>query len=351
MCRKEYGSEYNLGSSAPFLRARAEAPFENARYYRSGRDAMKALAGLGGRRYGRVLLPALCCESMIIPFELNGVSVDFYRLRPDLSADTEDVLAKLGGADMLVYMRYLGIPAFTDDFLHMLREEYPGLILAEDRTQDIIVPREGGFEPDATIASLRKWAALPEGGLLITRQDAPEGGEDTRFGDMRISCMRDKDRYLERPDDAFKADFMARFHAADSLLDEGAGPAAMSRAYRELLYAIDFRAVYEARRRNIAALRARLEPLAAAGALRFLSAAPESSTLYFPVLLDERDRVWRRMIEEKIYCVVLWPLPERVKGLCAATEYNNRHMLGLICDQRYGEDDMDFIAATLAAAL
>ena len=39
------------------------------------------------------------------------------------------------------------------------------------------------------------------------------------------------------------------------------------------------------------------------------------------------------------------------KGVCPVTEYINGHMLGIICDQRCGADDIDFIADTLEDAL
>lgn len=353
MGRTEYGSEFDWRSNDALMTSEnIGLPIEGAKYYRSGRDAMKALARIEGRKPGRVLLPALCCESMIIPFELNGHEVVFYKLMPTLCADTDDVSAKLCDGAMLVYLNYFGIPAFTDEFLSGLRTKYKDLIIVEDRTQDIVVPRsDGGFQPDAMVASLRKWTALPEGGVLKTALNVLQGTPDRRFGEIRRSVMEKKSQYLLHPEEAVKRAFMAELHSADPLLDASAEPAAMAEEYLELLRRIDFSRIYAQRRKNIEVLRARFAPLRDAGKIEFLTDAPEKSTLYFPLLLKARDEVWHKMIEEKIYCAVIWPIPERAKGSCAVTENTNRHMLGIICDQRYDEADMHFIADTLEAAL
>ena len=71
---------------------------------------------------------------------------------------------------------------------------------------------------------------------------------------------------------------------------------------------MDFGKIYSLRLENVRRLKARLTPLKAAGKLDFLTDTPESSTLYFPVLLKERDKIWRRMIDNKIYCAVIWPI-------------------------------------------
>ena len=73
------------------------------RVYRSGGVALKAFARLGGRT--KVLLPALCCESMVLPFEQNGYTVEFYKLCEDLRADEDDVISKLELGCVLLYMR------------------------------------------------------------------------------------------------------------------------------------------------------------------------------------------------------------------------------------------------------
>ena len=82
----EYGSEFDWKSNDALMSGVPQSFVQDDwQLYRSGRDAMKAAARIIGGR--RVLLPALCCESMILPFAANGYDVDFYRLNPDLTGD------------------------------------------------------------------------------------------------------------------------------------------------------------------------------------------------------------------------------------------------------------------------
>lgn len=346
----EYGSEFDWRSNDALI---SDIPQkfvqDDWQLYRSGRDAMKAIARIVGGR--RVLLPALCCESMILPFSANGYDVEFYKMNPDLTGDEDDVRAKLTDVAVLLYMPYFGIRPFTDEFLLSRRESGRNIILVEDRTHDIIVPRgDEGSTPDAVLASLRKWAALPEGGMLRTDMGSCAAGVDARFGDTRREVMEMKVRYLETWEPELKKDFLDMLHGAERLLDESGEPCGMSAEYEALLRRVDFAKLLTKRRANAARLKERLAALDGIK-LRFLSGHPEESTLYFPVYLENRGEVQRAMAQHGVYCPVIWPEPEAAHGVCEVSRYVTEHMLALPCDQRYTPGDMDFIADTLIEAL
>lgn len=346
----EYGSEFDWRSNDALMSGVPQSFVQDDwQLYRSGRDAMKAAARIIGGR--RVLLPALCCESMILPFAANGYDVDFYRLNPDLTGDEAYVREKLTDGTVLLYMRYFGVRPFTDEFLLSLRESVRGITLIEDRTHDVIVPRgEERFAPDAVLASLRKWAALPEGGMLRTGMGSCAADADARFGDTRREVMEMKMRYLETWEPELKKEFLNKLHSAERLLDESGKPCGMSAEYEALLRCIDFTALLAKRRANIARLKERLAALDGTR-LRFLSEHPEESTLYFPVYLENRGDIQRAMAQRGVYCPVIWPEPEAARGACEVSKYVTEHMLALPCDQRYTPEDMDFIADTIIEAL
>ena len=342
----EYGSEFDARANLAFTGSAGAFVQEDWQLYRSGRDAMKALARLLGPR--RVLLPALCCESMIGPFTANGWEVGFYRMTADFRGDEADAREKLRAGDLLLVMPYFGIRPFSAAFLKSLRDEY----IVEDRTQDIIVPRiKEDFHPHATLASLRKWAALPDGGMLQTALGAGEGVSDGRFAAWREEAMEKKSRYLESWEPAVKQDFLAELARASDLLDADAVPVFMGERSRACLRTLDAAAIYRARLKNVRRLAARLTPLRESGKLRFLGEDAENGPLYFPLLLEERGRVQRAMAEKGVYCPVIWPEPKEAAGVCPNAKYAVEHMLAIPCDQRYGEKDMDFIAACLTEVL
>ena len=344
---REYGSEHHWQSRTAYITGSGGLEPEEWSFYRSGRDAMKQVAAM--HRGGRVLLPALCCESMILPFEKNGCAVKFYKLKADLAGDEEDVLKKLGPGCILLYMTYFDVRPFSQAFLEKLRAL--GVFLLEDRTQDIIVRRREEFLPDATVASLRKWAAMPEGGLLKTEAALPPAETDGRFARLRLEAMGEKGDYLELGRPEMKADFLKKLHEADELLDESGKAVAMSPENLGYIEELDFERILERRRQNCYVLRRELKEAAAAGKLSFMGSGENTSGLYLGVMLNNRDTVQKYMAERSIYCPVIWPVPDEAKGVCENCEYVAEHMLALPCDQRYGQKDMEHIAAVLKAAL
>lgn len=344
----EYGGElFSLDSNRPFEKTDLNEIPSDWQLYRSGRDGLMAFARLAGRK--RVLMPALCCSSMVLPFRKNGWEVVFYRLRPDLSADESDVSGKLRDGDVLLYMRYFGIRPFSDAFLEALRGSGRDILFLEDRTHDIWVRRaENGFQPDAAAASLRKWAALPEGGMLKTSLGTYPAGTDKRYGSLRFDAMEGKSRYLETGNAALNLDAREKYSRAEQLLDESAESVRMAPQYEALLRGLDFTAILEARRRNLRRLLEKLAPLIEIGTVRLMTQTPENSGLYLPILIENRDGVQRELIRRRIYCpAAIWPEPTEAAGICPVSHYVTEHMLSVLCDQRYDEADMDYLADNL----
>ena len=344
----EYGGElFGMSSNRPFIGDdRKQIPADWA-LYRSGRDALRAFAGLAGRK--RILMPALSCASMVLPFRQSGWEVAFYRLKPELSADEADVCRKLCDGDVLLYMRYFGIRPFSDAFLEGVRADGRDILFLEDRTHDIWVQRvDEGFQPDAVAASLRKWAALPEGGMLKTSLGAYPAETDTRYGDLRREAMEKKSRYLECGDEALNLEAREKYSRAERLLDESAEPVHMAPQYEALLRSLDFASILEARRRNLRRLLEAFSPLFEDGSVRLMTDKPENSGLYLPILIENRDNVQRELIRRRLYCpAAIWPEPPEAVGVCPVSHDVTEKMLSVLCDQRYDENDMDYLAGNL----
>ena len=348
MRKIEYGGElFDMSSNRPFTGADQKLIPSDWQLYRSGRDALRAFARLADRK--RILMPALCCSSMVLPFRQSGWEVAFYRLKPDLSADETDVSGKLRNDDVLLYMRYFGIRPFSDAFLESLRSSGRSILFLEDRTHDIWAERfDSGFRPDAVAASLRKWAALPEGGMLRTDLGTYPAETDTRYGDLRREAMEEKSCYLETGDERLNLDAREKYSHAEQLLNISAKPIRMASQYETLLCGLDFTAILEARRRNLRRLIEKLAPLIEDGIVHLMTGTPENSGLYLPILIDNRDSVQRELIRRRLYCpAAIWPEPPEASGVCSVSHYVTEHMLSVLCDQRYNETDMDYLADNL----
>ena len=64
--------------------------------------------------------------------------------------------------------------------------------------------------------------------------------------------------------------------------------------------------------------------------------------MFVPIIVENRDKLRKYLIDKKIYCPVHWPLSNYHKIKVNDQEiYQNE--LSLICDQRYNLDDMKYI--------
>lgn len=343
---REFGSEYDWQANRDFLLPQGSL-FADAQKYRSGRDALKAVAAEMARRYAYVLLPALCCESMVSPFIRYGFKPVFYRLNKDYTADLADVQSKLNDSTILLYASYFGIDPFSPEQLSDLQKAFPDALFLEDRTQDILIPRTGGFAPDVTIASIRKWTAIGDGGLLWSSKYTFDSGvTDTRFAHMRKTAMAQKSRYLENGDAALKDSYRHLLGEASQLLDEDSTVYAMTEESAALLARLDLPKMLSLRQENAKVLLTHLE-----GKLPLITKQPERSTLYFPILVDEQGYLQSALAKKGIYCPVIWPVPKEADGVCPVAHYTADHMLGVPCDHRYTPEDMVWIAQEIVRVL
>lgn len=346
-CVREYGSEYDWLANDAFLlpEGARQTLTEGARLYRSGRDALKAAARACRNTCSRVLLPALCCESMVSPFRMNGISPLFYRLNEGYTADVADVESKMTSDTILLYGPYFGISPFDDETLSRLRRTFPGVVFLEDRTHDILHHRKDGFVSDLTVASIRKWTAVPDGGLLWSHTySCDPGHSDLAFADLRTQAMQQKARYLASGEAGLKDSFRELLGEASELLDVSAEPCAMAEASARLLDRLDEDSILVHRQRNADTLLHLLQPAVERGQLRLITPEPGRSTLYFPILVPDQKYFQTELAYRGIYCPVIWPVPRDASGVCPVAEYTAAHMLGVPCDHRYTQADMRYIA-------
>lgn len=135
----------------------------------AGRMSFALGLSLTGLKAGHeVLLPAYCSASMVTPILLHGAQPIFYRLRPDLSADLDDVAGKLTRkSHALLGVNFFG---FSQDWAALRGlADRTGLVLVEDCAHALFGSWRGaplGSFGDFAIASLTKFLPVWDGGLL-----------------------------------------------------------------------------------------------------------------------------------------------------------------------------------------
>ena len=328
---KEYGYEYDAVLNVELwekTRGKVTSERLNGAYcLRSGRDALKAIAQQYQPRI--VLLPALSCESMIFPFELFGHKVKFYKLKNDYSIDFEDLYKKIVGEnELFLYMDYFGNQSISDIQLEILKER--GLVLIEDRTHSLFGTRSRFFKPDYIIASLRKWFPIPDGGLLWGNVNE-EFGIDTCFAELRLKAQLMRHDYLQNGNEQIKTEYRKIFANVSSIMKFDK-PCAMSAYSYALVQSTDWKRVHFQRKRNADVLSKMLSPYSFG-----------NSCLYVPFMVDKRDDIQKVLSSVGIFNTIIWPLKESQRRACETAKHTETHILAAPCDQRYNEEDMEYI--------
>lgn len=137
----------------------------------AGRIAIACAFELMGLKRGdEVLIPAYHCNSMVDPTSIVGARPVFYRINPDLSANVEDIEARISPSTRaLMVVHYFGFPQRID----ALRElcDRHGLALLEDCAHSLFGRSNGiplGSLGDYATTSLTKFLPVREGGSLVT---------------------------------------------------------------------------------------------------------------------------------------------------------------------------------------
>lgn len=343
---KEYGYEYNSTLDEQLwerthMRS-ADDKLGGAVCLRSGRDALKVIAR--ENRGNNVLLPSLCCDSMIVPFEMYDCKTSFYGLKTDLSADEVDVcnqIEKFGGNAVLLVSDYFGREMFAEHFLEKLKDLYPKLVLVKDITHTFLNECKKDL-CDYTVASIRKWARIPDGGLLWINNSscANDLSEDLSFFEKRLKAQCLRTDFFENGNNDTKVLYRKMFIELSEMLDSGKEPVKMSAYAYEQIQNIDWLQIKHTRKTNAKAL---IDIFSKEKKIKLIQPEIQKSNLYVPFVTENRDSVQRKLAEKGIFTTVIWPLREEQTQKCSVTRKIGESMLAAPCDQRYTQEDMRYI--------
>lgn len=352
---KEYGYEYDAVLNVKLEKETAGRCVSHSDHgailLRSGRDALKAVA----REYSgvTVFLPALACDSMVVPFHLYKHKVVYYEVQSDYRVDYDNLLELLfkeSGTVLLLYMNYFGNLSVSDEQLEFIEHQYPNVVFIEDRTHDLIYRRQNNFEPDYTVASLRKWMNVPDGGLLWTETPLKNNtfSEDTTFFENRrkAQCMRAE--FFRSGDEDIKTEYRRIFSTVTNQIDVDMLPGRMSEYAYQMAINSDWNAIRVDRERNATIL---TDILGSCCKVKFIQNDTYKSNLYVPILIDNRDLIQRNLAAKGIFTTLIWPLSDEQKEHCEVAKYTEHHMLGIPCDQRYSAEDVRFIGQEVVKAI
>ncbi len=318
----------------------------------SGRTALNAIAQDLLMRLGgfHICLPSYCCHTMIQPFLRPGIEIRFYNVSFDKALHFD--FSAVEGCDVVYLPEYFG---FSDSrMLSQARQcKRRGQILLYDRTQ-MAFSDTGAMEAlaDYTFTSYRKWfytnyTALQSRLLPPMRIDCER--THARYLALRTQAMRFKTAFIESGCMGDKARFLSLYREAEALLEEENSGYAAEAASVDAFQRLNADRLIEKRRQNATHLLLRLKHIQNAPfALLYDALQDGDCPLYLPLVVrpEKRDMLCRALIEQRIYCPRHWPLSEAHPADPAMRTLYAQE-LSVICDQRYGIEDMERIAGAI----
>lgn len=295
---------------------------EKALALSSGRACLAYL--IRQRQIRRILLPDFLCDVVELTCAYFGVSVRRYPvgdgLRPACPPQPEE-------DEWLYLVNFYGQLGREETAWYAA--EFPRLIV--DNAQAYFAPALPGVD---TLYTCRKFLGVADGGFLYT--DAPPCELETDESHARMGFVLGR---FERP----AGEFFREASENNDLLEFE--PKRMSPLTENLLRATDEEAVRRKRTENFARLHAAL------GGLNGLALRPVEGPYAYPLLLPEGERVRKALIRQKIYVPTLWPNVLADPAAGESARRLARDVLPLPCDQRYGPEEMDAVAAAVGREL
>lgn len=282
-------------------------------------------------RPSSVWMPSYLCDVMLKA--VDGSVVQFYPVDAHLRIASSEWIDKLREGDLVVFIDYFGFPT-DSEMVHKAKEKRAWVL--EDASQALL---SSTTQPaaDFILYSPRKYLGVPDGGILVLNrpellmcdQQLSSPPPDWWLSSLQASVQRcEFDRFGGERNwfDVYK-----RVDREGPLV-----PHQMSELSKLLLQRhFDYSSIAQRRRNNYEILLERLDQFAL---LAYLP--PGIVPLGFPVRVRNRERVRQYLFEHEIYPPIHWPIKE-----CVPDRFHDSHQLSdeiltLICDQRYGRDDM-----------
>lgn len=329
---KEIGSEFweQLEMKKTYLE-RAEP--ENTVNLLSGRTALDFIIRdiKASLTFRNVMLPSYCCESMIEPFVRNGITVHFYKL------DYQTLVFPVQkDFDAILILDYFG---YEDKKLEEIVKwtKTAGKIVIYDATHKINGHPAIMKYLNYSFCSYRKWFYCNYANVTkytgVFRIQKPKVYHE-KYCALRNQAADLKTSYMQNCN-TDKTLFLKLYDEAEIMLENDY----IGYLGKPIMTNLD--EIIEIRRENAKFL------------IRELKSIPEirlwkktigvnDAPLFMPIFMEfeVRNTLKKYLIKNNIYCPIHWPISNLHK---IDNRENNVYFeeLSLVCDQRYGIDDMD----------
>lgn len=310
--------------------------------YSSGRAALYQILKFlkNEKDISNVLLPDYLCSSVLVPIKELELEYDFYPIDEQLELIESDFSKLYTKGSVVLLINYFGLKDLSTQ-IKLIRGINENAIIIEDDVQAYYEFKKPLGDVDFKFTSLRKTFAVPDGGLVKTKQHLPNVTTPNTFGQYKAAAALLKSMREGNFNDQI---YLELFERGESLIDSEQ-ECGMSQIAEKLFSFINEEHVKVRRLNNARYL---FDELKKIGIEALLPLKEDYVPLFVPITLKNRDEVRKQMFQKEIYCPVHWP----VEGMdIKRGEQMSREELSLIIDQRYGRREMDEIVSVLKDTL
>ncbi len=294
--------------------------------FASGRTALYAiLLDLKSHGYNRILVPDFLCGSIFLPIFSLGLKWEKYHINKNMMPELlENCLIPHSAVLLINYFGMLDLAEMVSWL-----KAYSDIKVIIDDVQAYF--SEHIANVDYRFISLRKWFPVPDGAYVYAEKNVLN----------RLEVFSRKGKFARYK---FAGNLLKNYTAfiGDNLsLDLiGQGEDEIDNDYlvkhtrisNYIMPQLDLEIIAKQRKMNAKILH---EALLEMGITHLYSC--EAVPLFIPILISNRDNIRKALFQNKIFCPIHWPKPEVYKDKINPL-YDEE--LSLICDQRYGEEEM-----------
>lgn len=297
------GGEYHLGALG----------------FNTARNALRYIIQV--RNIKRIYVPKLCCDAVF--FACKGADVILY----DIDENFLPILKNIHSDSWIYLINYNGF--LSDDYINDIVARYNNIIL--DNVQAFFRRPIGDID---TIYSCRKFFGVSDGAYLYTT--LPNLLYDKLTMDVSGDRLKHLVGRLEKNANKFYGVFQ---QIEQDLYRQPIRK--MSLFTKNVLSGINYEQACKKRSRNFKKIKELI------GRYNQMEVGNVSGAYMYPFVTSDAERVRENLIKHKIYTPILWPnVLEDYKRKDIAYKFANE-IIYLPVDQRYDENDMNYMADIL----
>lgn len=349
---KEYGSYFNfdyknnlyINSQSCGLPKRGLKSV----YLRSGRECIRYCLQQLNNKVENALLPDYVCKSVVLPFEEAGLKIIYYNIDDKMTSQVRD--EDLKEKTVYLFINYFGYKNYISNNILQIKKTLRNFYIIKDSTHDYFDIQNDYFMykiVDFEICSLRKWVAIPDGGVVNIINDTFITNNvvidlDESWAKTRIEAMKLKTEYIMNQENNLKINYLNIFSNLNTQLLLDKRIVGISEYSYQYISSYDFMSMYRQRKINISILHDELKDV-----INEMPFDEAVCSLYYPIIVNERDIIQETLANYGIYCPVIWPLPSSTLEFPSIARFLSNNILAIPCDQRYDINDMKYIAKTI----